>query len=237
MQPTATTPAPGAARAWLSRAGLLGPLRALREALATARWAMAGRPAPAPHAMKRRRVKALASRHGCTFFVETGTFEGDMVRAVLRDFERIYSIELGEALWKRAKARFAGEPHATLLQGDSARVLGEILPGIDRPCLFWLDGHYSAGETARAERDTPILAELAHIAAHPLRGRHVVLIDDARLFTGSGDYPTLESIRTWARAAGYEDVTVVDDMIAITPARPSGSAPPRPPSRAPRPSR
>lgn len=159
-------PAPGPLRSALGRSGLLGPLRAARERLAYWRWAAAGHPAPAPHLAKRRRVLGLARRYECSVFVETGTFQGDMVQAVLRDFERIYSIELGEDLWRNARERFAAEPRVTLLQGDSARVLGEILAVVDRPCLFWLDGHYSAGITARGDRDTPVAEELARIWAH-----------------------------------------------------------------------
>lgn len=143
-----------------------------------------------------------------------------MVAAMLRTFGQIYSIELGSELWQKARDRFAGEPKVTLLHGDSASVLGELLPGIDRPCLFWLDGHYSAGVTARSSRDTPIVAELAHLAAHPLHRSHVILIDDARLFTGAGDYPTMDWIRTWARDAGYAGAEIEDDVIVITPARP-----------------
>jgi hypothetical protein len=52
---------------------------------------------------------------------------------------------------------------------------------INKPTLFWLGGHYSAGETAQSHKDTPILEGLQHIFDTPDKG-HVVIIDDTRCF-------------------------------------------------------
>lgn len=202
----------------LVRASPLGPAaRAARECTDVARWTLTGHPPPAPHPVKRAMVRRYARRHGCRVLVESGTFEGDMVEGVRRSFDRVISIELDEDLARRARARFAEHPSVAIVQGDSGQILRDVLAGIDRPCVLWLDGHYSAGVTARGSSDTPIALELAHVGAHPLRGRHVVLIDDARLFTGAGDYPTLEWVEAWARSAGYPGAEVVDDVIVIAP--------------------
>ena len=178
-------------------------------------WLRAGRPAPPPHNVKQEVIRELAGRFGTRTFIETGTYRGDMVAAMARTFDRLYSIELSPALHADAVRRFAARPRITLLQGDSGTVLGELLPQIEEPTLFWLDGHYSAGITARAELDSPVREELAHIARHPLKLRHVVLIDDARCFTGEGGYPTLEELRGWAAAEGFSRFEVADDLIRI----------------------
>jgi hypothetical protein len=60
--------------------------------------------------------------------------------------------------------------------------------------LFWLDGHYSGGITAKGRTDTPVAEELEHILTHPVMG-HVVLIDDARCFVGQDHYPTLDELK------------------------------------------
>jgi len=60
--------------------------------------------------------------------------------------------------------------------------------------LFWLDGYYSAGETAKGEKETPIFEELDHIFGDN-RCEHVVLVDDARLFGTDAAYPSLEELR------------------------------------------
>lgn len=176
-------------------------------------WERNGRPAPPPPLVKRRIVAEHARRFGTRILVETGTYRGDMVAAQRRRFGRIWSIELQEQLAERAQARFAGDTHTTILSGDSAVLLPTILASIQEPCLFWLDAHYSAGITARGEVDTPIAAEIDAILRHPVAG-HVVLIDDAREFTGANDYPTIAAL-TAAISERRPDwiVEVRDDII------------------------
>lgn len=177
-------------------------------------WHRDGRPAPPPPAAKRSIVADHAKRFRCDYLVETGTYRGDMVDAQKRHFRRIFTIELDDRLYEHAVARFRGERHIAVLHGDSGRLLPEVIRRLEGPTLFWLDGHYSGGVTARGESDTPVVQELAAILADP-SSQHVVLIDDARCF-GSGDYPSLDEIRRQVRLArpGW-DVHVEDDIIRI----------------------
>lgn len=186
-----------------------------RDARIILRWIFAGRPVPPPHLIKQRAIRACAGKFDLTVFVETGTYRGEMVEAVRRDFERVYSIELGGELHRQAQERFAADPHVTILQGDSGEVLRGLLPNIDKPALFWLDSHYSDADTARSALITPIRRELELILAHPLARSHVILIDDARLFTGEDDYPTLEALNAMLAPAGFGRCRVQDDIIRI----------------------
>ncbi|MEZ6051187.1 MAG: hypothetical protein R3B91_06250 [Planctomycetaceae bacterium] len=180
-------------------------------------WEANGRPAPPPHIVKQRAIREHAHRYGTTILVETGTYRGDMVEAMKHDFDRIYSIELSEQLHEECCERFARTPHVTLLQGDSGRVLGELMPSIDQPTLFWLDGHYSAGVTAQGEKDTPIWEELGHIFAAPDLG-HVLLIDDARCFGQDDGYPTITELQEFVRShRPHLQMTVQDDSIRFVP--------------------
>jgi hypothetical protein len=78
-----------------------------------------------------------------------------------------------------------------------------------------LDGHYSAGNTALGDRETPVSAEVAAILNHPVKG-HVVLIDDARNFDGTHDYPTLTALRDYVhRVLPNADFSVENDIIRI----------------------
>jgi hypothetical protein len=167
------------------------------------------------HLVKQRVIKDYATRFGLPVFVESGTHVGNMVEAIKGAFQDVYSIELSTELFTQSSARFAGVRHVHLVQGDSGRILGEVLRGVKRPCLFWLDGHYSGGMTVKGELETPIERELAHVAAHPLAHQHVILIDDARLFTGEGDYPGVTQLQDWAARAGFTSCTVEDDIIRI----------------------
>jgi len=186
---------------------------------AIAAWESAGRPVPPPHAYKQRVLRDCSRAHGARVMVETGTYLGDMLEALREDFGQVYSIELDRELHERAVRRFAGRRNVSILCGDSATVLPRLLDSISHPALFWLDGHFSAGITARGDKDTPVVAELEAIARHPVRG-HVVLIDDARCFDGSHDYPSLQEIREFA-SRHWPDHTfeVKDDIIRILPRR------------------
>ncbi len=185
--------------------------RLLRE------WEGQGRPVPPPAVYKQDTLRAYGRRFGLAVFIETGTYFGDTVRAVKDQFRRLYSVELSTDLARLARARFRGDPHITILRGDSETVLPGILAGVQEPCLFWLDGHYSEGVTALGRHATPILTELETIFAHPVKG-HVILIDDARLFGQEKGYPTLEEMhRLAARSRPDLGFEVEDDIIRLFP--------------------
>jgi hypothetical protein len=179
------------------------------------RWLRKGKPALVPHAVKQFAVKTFAKKYGIRVFIETGTYLGDMVAAVNHDFDRIYSIELSEDLFNQAAKKFAGYNHIAIVHGDSFQVMPEILRHIDIPCLFWLDGHYSSGNTEKEKKEASIMEELKQICAHPIKN-HVILIDDARLFTGKNDYPTLECLRTFVESRLlYHEFDTQNDIIRI----------------------
>lgn len=159
------------------------------------KWHLSGRPVPPPHVVKQRVVLEYQRRYRLRTFVETGTFTGEMVHAMRPHFDEIVSIELVPALCDAASARFAGDAHVHILQGDSALVLPRVLSTLRDPALFWLDGHFMGGDAGQGQHDSPIAAEIRALLNHPVRG-HVVLVDDARLFTGEGGYPTIEQFRT-----------------------------------------
>ena len=176
-------------------------------------WRLAGRPVPPPPPVKQSIVKAYGRRFGLRTLIETGTFAGLMIDAVRDRFDRIVSIELDPAWHARAVARFGHLSAVTLLQGDSGVRLPEVLATLTGPALFWLDAHYSGPITARGALDSPIVQELAAIRAHPVAG-HVVLIDDMRVFDGTGGYPTVSELVRWIRDADPgSTVDVRDDIL------------------------
>lgn len=180
-----------------------------------AEWEKKGRPAPPPHIVKQMTIDEYRKKFGITVLIETGTFLGEMIEAHKHNFKKIFSIELGEKLFERARKKFRESPHIHLLQGDSGVVLHKLIPEIDEPVLFWLDGHYSEGITALGEKECPVREELDAIL--PNKFKHVILIDDARMFNGTHDYPTIEEIKKILETTGQKfDVEVKDDIIRIT---------------------
>jgi FkbM family methyltransferase len=182
-----------------------------------AAWRQRGRTGIPPGAVKRALLLATARRHGLRVLVETGTFYGDTLFKLRRKFDRLYSIELDPQLHERAQRTLGHLPHLGLRQGNSATQLAQLLPELTEPALFWLDAHFSAGPTARGEKETPIEEELLLLLRRP-PGQNAVLIDDARLFDGTRDYPTLERLRSLiAQHRPAASVELREDVISIHP--------------------
>lgn len=156
-------------------------------------WEKNGKPFPPPHIVKQKVIEEYAAKTGVGVLVETGTYLGDMVEAQKNRFTKIYSIELSERLYKKAQKRFRGNENIILLQGDSGIKIAEVVKELTGPAIFWLDGHYSGGITAKAEKECPVPEELNAIFNSP--SDHIILIDDARLFNGTHDYPTIKQVQ------------------------------------------
>ena len=163
-------------------------------------------------------------RYGLNTLVETGTFFGDTVEFSKHTFTKVISIELSEDLAKNAKKRFEQDKNVTIIHGDSGQLLKDIIKNESSPILFWLDGHYSSEfyvgdifiKTARTNVDTPIVEELKAILSSKLN--HVILIDDARLFIGLNDYPSIYQVKRLVKKSGKKyNVVVVQDIIRLTP--------------------
>jgi len=126
-------------------------------------------------------------------FIETGTYHGDTVAAVMDMYPSVISIEVDDALYQKACFRFSADKNVRIVHGDCARVMPEILAELRQPAVFWLDGHYSGGETGKGEVEDPILISLNQIAAHSVEG-HVLFIDDARTFDGREGRPDISDV-------------------------------------------
>lgn len=180
------------------------------------KWFVQGRPAPPPHLIKQKMLRDAARAGNVRVMVETGTLMGDMVEAMKQRFAQIYSIEISPELARKAQQRFRNDSNVRIIEADSATALKDLVPEIREPALFWLDGHYSGGNTGKGDKDTPIMEELAAIYAADLD--HVVLIDDARCFGVDADYPSLESLTAYIRKLRPAvSIHVKNDCIHITP--------------------
>ena len=190
-------------------------LKNLRE------WELSGRPVPPPHMVKQRIIKEYKRRFRIVSFIETGTYMGDMVNAVKNDFDRIISIELDHNLYEKAKDRFKKYAHITIMEGDSGEVLAGLVGELEKECLFWLDGHYSGGITAKGKLDTPIIKELENLFKDSSRD-DVIMIDDARCFVGENNYPTIDALREFVLEKRGDSIFEVEDDIIRIHKRPTG---------------
>jgi len=201
----------------LYNAGLFHSLHLILQLPKILNWIKNGCTGPAPPPIKRMVITSYLRRYGIRRFVETGTYLGDTL-AYISQFEGIYatSIELQNAYFCEAENRFAKHKNINLLRGDSGKILPKIVLEIKEPTLFWLDGHYSGGNTGKGNLNTPVSAELDSILNSPIKG-HVVLIDDARCFNGTHDYPHIDQLIESVRCKNTYHLEVSIDIIRLTP--------------------
>ena len=172
-------------------------------------------------------VRHLVTELGIEVFVETGTYEGASVLAVLPFFTEIHTIELSEELCARAKEAFANQPEVHVHQGHSPDVLKELAPKLKRRrTLFWLDAHWSDQPRAAGQGERPpLLEELAAIGS--LGPDSVVMIDDARLIVAPppapadpDQWPELERVLTGLSNLSHKhEPMVIDDVILFFPSK------------------
>lgn len=192
-------------------------LRLLRHENQLKEWKTKGSPMPPPHRVKQLAINYHQSKYSIYTLIETGTHLGEMIEMQKHHFTEIVSIELGEELFNKAQKRFKKYDHITILQGDSGKVLPNIVPGISNRALFWLDGHFSAGLTAKGDKECPVYEEIDAIFANN-KFKHVILIDDARDFTGKGDYPSIDELREYiSKIDSSYSLTVENDIIRVLP--------------------
>jgi hypothetical protein len=181
-------------------------------------WEEIGRPLPPPHAYKQMVITNFQNLYSYNYFIETGTYRGDMVEIQKYNFKNIFSIELDKILHLKAEERFKNNNNIKIFNGDSSNILPLILKNINESAIFWLDGHYSDGITAKGKLNCPIFNELKAIFDMNNNLEHIILIDDARHFIGESDYPTIDELSNYitSRNVNYS-LEVKNDIIRIMP--------------------
>jgi hypothetical protein len=119
-------------------------------------------------------------------FVETGTYKGEGVQYALdAGFEKIYSIEISQNLYRESRDRFIDNLSVVLFCGDTRETLWPIIEPITDRITFFLDSHgltwADDTEGLKGKLDEyPLMRELAIIAKHR-RKDHTIIIDDMRI--------------------------------------------------------
>jgi len=203
----------------LFQLGIFNSLDLVRQLPKVAHWIRTGCTGNAPQPLKCMILSAYLKRYELTKFIETGTYHGNTL-AYMAQQKNVHatSIELNETYYRVAEQRFSDYANVTTLYGDSGTLMPELISQLRVPALFWLDGHYSGGETAKTNLETPISAELEAILQSTVKG-HVILIDDARCFDGTHDYPHLDRLLETVRVSNTYEIEVSVDIIRLTPTK------------------
>jgi hypothetical protein len=137
-------------------------------------------------------------------------------------FPEVVTIELASHYHAAAVDRFADEVNVRAVEGDSTALLPTLQDGT--PTFYWLDGHWSTGDTAGAENQCPVLQELAGLDGGS--ALDCIAIDDARLFLARppapldpSQWPTIEEVFEGIHSVrpGH-DVIVCHDLVVAAPA-------------------
>ncbi len=192
---------------------LLNRIRVKNEQQHYTDWLSEGKIIPPPHIVKQKVIKHFQELSGYEILVETGTFLGDMVEAQKRNFKKIISIELSEYYFKKSKNRFKHDKKVEIIKGDSGKVLPSILKEIKQGVIFWLDGHYSSGLTAKGDLNCPIYEEINAIFNYQKPYNPIILVDDARLFVGELDYPTQTDLFNFIKTKDKDYSMHVEDDV------------------------
>ncbi len=182
------------------------------------RWASRNFSLPSPQATKMSVLKKYEVPNST--WIETGTFVGSTTRELSKRATRVISIEPSSIFYDIACQNLHELDNVELINGSSENVFDSVVQQLDDSANFWLDGHYSGGDTFQGELNSPIAHELNVISAHVSKFNSCsVFIDDVRCFIqNSGEeyemYPNLTSIIEWASALGFEWTIEHDIFVA-----------------------
>lgn len=170
-------------------------------------------------------IKMIAKATLADTIVETGTYKGQTTEKMATFFKNVYTIELSNELYGQAKKRFKENKNVHCHQGDSAQVLPNILKQLKTKTVFFLDAHFSLGDTAQGSENTPILTELNLIKKAGITDA-IIIIDDMRMFykptyklrnTFAEGYPTVNDLveKIVSINSSYQIAIVYDTLIAF----------------------
>lgn len=172
----------------------------------------------------RKMMSKIGDAFSIEWFVETGTFHGETAAWASETFQQVVTIELSDDLYEGTTERYGSIPNIEFIHGSSSAELPAVVDRLDGSAVFWLDAHYSGGETAGETYECPLLEELAAIGSANVEP--FIFIDDARDFLSPPprphtpeDWPTIEEVILTIReeiGANYYMV-VIDDIIVVVP--------------------
>lgn len=162
----------------------------------------------------------LKEKMNLTTVVEGGTYQGGTAKKLSKEFQKVYTIEKSDLMFEKAKENIGSIRNITQLRGDTREHLPSLASQNDN-ILFWLDAHWSGGDTYGEQDECPLLQELEIIFSSPMKN-YAILIDDARLFLAPPQLP--HKVENWPtiKQVGNAiplnfDIIVHEDVIYVVP--------------------
>ncbi len=165
----------------------------------------------------------LQSANSIKTFVETGTYLGNTSLWAANLFEKVITVEFSKSIYEETKNRLKSTKNIEPLFGDSRQLLPQIVPKLNTPTLFWLDGHWSGDNTSGNENQCPLIDELNAINKSDVA--HFILIDDARYLIAPPpiplrpeQWPTLSDVVKLLEAGtSPRYIAIIEDVVVAVP--------------------
>ncbi len=113
-------------------------------------------------------------------FIETGTYFGNTAKWAAKQHFEVYTIEKSKKMYEKALAKYK-DSKINFIFGDSRIILKDLLSTLGGSTIFWLDAHWSGGDTFGYGDECPLIDEIKIINNYH-EDDFFLLIDDARLF-------------------------------------------------------
>lgn len=157
----------------------------------------------------------MAQKYELQIFIETGSLIGNTAKWAAPNFDTVYTVEIAYKYYVRTRANLKSFSNVQVIYGYSKDVLDGLMPQLTVPALIWLDAHWSSDLGYRQSPETlcPVMKELEVISKSKLR--HVILIDDVRLFGVESGWPSLDRIEGKLKSMGKETSIVTDVLVAV----------------------
>lgn len=167
-------------------------------------------------------VLILQKQFNIQNFIETGTFNGGTCSWASEHFKKVITIENSKVIHERTSKKYKDLTNIEFLFGHSLEHLKDIVEQLSEPSIFWLDAHWSGGETYGINDECPLIEELKIINSSKIN--HIILIDDARMFVKPPKPP--HKAEQWANISqiimelnkiGDRYCFIADDVIGAVP--------------------
>jgi len=130
------------------------------------------------------------------YYIETGTGSGFCLDiAINYNFEKLYSIEIFNEIYEKAKEKYLNVKNLNLINDSSENGLLKILHEINKPTLFFLDAHFPGADFGFTTYDStkekniriPLEEEIKILKNYKIINQSYIIIDDLRIYE-DGDF-------------------------------------------------
>ena len=155
-------------------------------------------------------LEDFIKKYNITHYFETGTGEGvSLEYASKYNFQKLYSVDLDEELFKRAENRFKNDERIILVNNYSTEAIKNLLPTIENEStiLFFLDAHFPGAdfhkvtyeESIRHHKQNafPLEQELNLINQIRNLKNDIIIIDDFVLYDKNQNYESIKHGQVW----------------------------------------